>query len=288
MNTHPTRRTVLAGGLAAATLGCRGRAAPQESKPMTTRLPVAFVGHGAPTAAIDPNKSAPWAAWGRALPRPTAVLVVSAHWEGAPVRIGATRTLPLIYDFSGFPAALYALKYPAPGAPALADRVAKLLGPSAQRDPERGLDHGAWVPLLHLLPDADVPVLQVTLPLSLGAEGVFDLGRRLAPLRDEGVLLVGSGNVTHNLRAMAPDGSPPQAFAREFDQWTAEVTTRRDWDALRAYREKAPALRQNHPREEHWLPLLFAAGAAADDDRVTYPVEGFEYGNLSRRSIQLG
>ncbi len=255
---------------------------------MAPRMPVAFVGHGAPTAAVDPVKSAPWTAWGRALPRPTAVLVVSAHWEGAPVRIGATRALPLIYDFSGFPDALYALRYPAPGAPALADRVEALLGTGTRRAPDRGLDHGAWVPLLHLLPAADVPVLQVTLPMALGPDGVFDLGRRLAPLRDEGVLVLGSGNVTHNLRAIAPDGSPPQAFAREFDHWTAEVTTRRDWDTLRAYREKAPALRQNHPREEHWLPLLFAAGAAADDDRVSYPVEGFEYGNLSRRSVQIG
>jgi 4,5-DOPA dioxygenase extradiol len=250
--------------------------------------PVLFVGHGAPTLALDRDKGAALRAWGASLARPSAVLVVSAHWEAAPVTLGATAVAPLVYDFHGFPAPLYRVEYPAPGAPELATRVARQLGEANVRHrPDRGLDHGVWTPLIHVFPDHDVPVLQLSMPSELGAARVFALGQALAPLRDEGVLLVGSGNVTHNLRALGPDGAAPQPWARELDEWVREALLSRDVDALCAYRERAPAFRLNHPTEEHWLPLLFAVGAAPAVS-VRFPVEGFEYQNLSRRAVELG
>lgn len=253
-----------------------------------TRQPSLFVGHGAPTIALDPQKGAPLKTWGAKLGTPSAVLVVSAHWEHAPPTIGTTERRPLIYDFSGFPRPLYQVQYPAPGAPALADRLHKLLGDGVARNDTRGLDHGVWTPLVHMFPNADVPVLQLSLPSAAGPKAVFALGEALAPLRDEGVLLLGSGNVTHNLYEMGPDGSEPEAWARDFDTWTRDVLARRDWDTLLDFRTKAPAFRRNHPSSDHWLPLLVTAGAGKDDTAVSFPVEGFEYKNLSRRAVQLG
>ena len=220
--------------------------------------------HGAPLLAIDSHKGAPLQELATRLPRPQGVLAVSAHWEAAPVTIGSTQTLPLIYDFGGFPQALYEVQYPAPGAPQLADAVTKLLGVDTvlRKQEKRGLDHGTWTPLVHLFPEADIPVLQISLPSAFRAQAIFQLGQQLAPLRDEGILLMGSGNMTHNLGAIRPDGSEPEAFAAEFDDWSRDILTRSDFDSLLAYREQAPAFVHNHPTEEHWLPLIFAAGAA--------------------------
>lgn len=316
---NPTRRRFLAGLAAAAggtmLLGCepRGRAeaggeplVPSSAEPnghtaaqpetmrpkASSTQPALFIGHGAPTLALDPVKGAPLAALGQALPEtPRAILTVSAHWEAAPATLGSTETQALIYDFYGFAQALYEVDYPAPGAPWLAERVLGLLERDEVRsDPTRGLDHGTWTPLVHLRPEADVPVLQLSLPSRLGAEGVFDLGRKLAALRDEGVLLIGSGNITHNLRRMGPDGDAPQAFAAEFDAWAAEALAGRDFDTLLDYTRRAPALRENHPGEDHWLPLFFAAGASAErpGDAISFPVTGFEFRNLSRRSVRFG
>jgi 4,5-DOPA dioxygenase extradiol len=254
------------------------------------RLPAGFVGHGAPLLALDAEKGAPLRAWGAQVGRPRAVLVVSAHWEAAPVALGATETRPLVYDFGGFPRALYEVQYAAPGAPELAARVDALLGAPARRT-ERGLDHGAWTPLVHLFPAADVPVLQLSLPSREGPRALFELGRRLAPLRDEGVFVLASGNVTHDLRAVDfSQTSPPPAWAREFDAWVQETLARRDWDTLVDFAAKAPAYRRAHPTDEHWLPMLVAAGAGADAGAaaVRFPVEGWEYGSLSRRAVALG
>jgi 4,5-DOPA dioxygenase extradiol len=157
-----------------------------------------------------------------------------------------------------------------------------------RRAPQRGLDHGVWTPLVHLFPRADRPVLEISLPSALGAEAVFDLGRKLAPLRDEGVLLVGSGNITHNLRAMAPEGTPPEPEYVAFDAWVAERLLSHDTAALVAAPRTAPGFRRNHPTLDHWLPLLFPLGAAAADDAVRFPVTGWEYGNLSRRAVLFG
>ncbi len=275
--------------------GCRR---PTESSPAPTataaanRAPVLFVGHGAPTIALDAAKGAPLATWGNALRtrlgKPRALVVVSAHWEVAPPTLGTVEPRRLKYDFSGFPPALYEVRYPAPGAPDVAQRAEALLGSGTRRAPTRRLDHGVWTPLVHMFPDHDVPVLQVSLPTAAGARSVFELGQRLAPLRDEGVLLMGSGNITHNLRAIARDGASPEAWAAEYDAWTRERLDAGDADALIDAPNRAPAFARNHPSLDHWLPLLFAAGAASQGGAVSYPVQGFEYGNLSRRSVQLG
>lgn len=250
-------------------------------------MPVGFVGHGAPTVALDMAKGAPWQAWGAKLPTASAVLVVSAHWESAPVALGASRALPLIYDFGGFPDALYQVRYKAPAASReVFARVAALLNKPVVNE-ERGWDHGVWTPLVHLFPQADVPVLQVSLPSALGPHGVYALGQHLAPLRREGVFLLGSGNITHNLRRIGPDGGKPEAFAAEFDEWVKQQVASGQTDALLDAEHKAPAFRMNHPTAEHWLPLLFSAGAA-ESSPAAFVLEGFEYSNLSRRAVQWG
>jgi 4,5-DOPA dioxygenase extradiol len=267
-----------------------GSPASPGSAATTRRLPAGFVGHGAPLLALDAQKGAPLRAWGAALGTPRAVLVVSAHWEAAPASLGATGTRPLVYDFGGFPRPLYEVQYPAPGAPWLADRVDALLGAPARRT-DRGLDHGVWTPLVHLFPDADVPVLQLSLPSREGPRALFALGRRLAPLRAEGVFVLGSGNVTHDLRAVDfSETTPPPGWARDFDAWVRETLARRDWDTLVDFAAKAPAYRRAHPTDEHWLPILVAAGAGADatGEAVRFPIEGWEFGSLSRRAVALG
>lgn len=251
------------------------------------RLPAIFVGHGAPTLAIDEAKGEPLRRWGETLAGVQSILVVSAHWERSPPTIGTRVTAPLLYDFYGFPAALNDVQYAAPGAPELADRVQSLV-PSAQRDDRRGLDHGVWTPLVHMFPNADVPVLQLSLPSRLGDRGVLALGRTLAPLRDEGVLIVGSGNITHNLHAVAPEGTPPVSWAFDFDAWTEQALLAHDVDALAEARVRGPAFARNHPTADHWLPLLVTVGAAADSTvPPRFPVLGWELGNLSRRAVEL-
>ena len=187
----------------------------------TMRFPTGFVGHGAPTNALNDERGADWAAWSASLPRPEAILSISAHFEQEPPSVGATTTTPLIYDFWGFPEPLYSIEYAAPGAPWLADRVESLLGLDArvERQEERGLDHGAWAPLLHMYPEADVPVLQLSLPWTNDPMKMFELGARLAPLRDAGVFILGSGNLVHNLRAADWTGGPTPSWAAEFDHW---------------------------------------------------------------------
>src|SRR2546426_12148289 len=193
----------------------------------TDRMPSLYLGHGAPPLVDDPIWPGELAAWAAALPRPKAILVISAHWENAPLTIGATTPVPLVYDFSGFPERYYRVTYPAPGAPALAERVRQLvadLTPTAQ-DPTRGLDHGAYVPLTVMYPDADFPVVQISMP-SEDPRVLLEIGRRLAPLRDEGVLIMGSGFMTHSFAAVRRyfegDPSIPSALA-EFDAWAAEA-----------------------------------------------------------------
>ncbi len=304
MADDPSRRSVLrwaalgAAGLA----GCRARgldlakgALPLASgtvvtppPPASTRMPTAFVGHGSPMTMVDPVAGGPWTRWGQTMPRPRAVLVVSAHWEQHPFTLGATTTVPLLYDFFGFPDELYAVRYPAPGAPALADQVEKLVKPiyATDREPERALDHGAFAPLVWMYPKADLPVLQMSIP-SYDPKLLFAAGRALAPLRDEGVLILGSGNVTHNLRRIGGAGSAPPAWAADFDAWTADVLTRGDMDALLDWTRKAPAATTNHPTPDHWLPIYVVAGAA-QGGKATFPVTGWEGGSLSRRCVQFG
>jgi 4,5-DOPA dioxygenase extradiol len=254
------------------------------------KLPTIFIAHGAPPLLDDAGWVDELHDWAQALPRPEAILMVSAHWENRPVTLGATRTVPLVYDFYGFPDKYYAQQYAAPGAPRLAERIRVELKSSQQvaDDPERGLDHGAYVPLVAMYPQADIPVLQMSLP-SENPQELFELGRILRPLRDEGVLIVGSGFITHNLRTIDWSGqSAPPAWASEFDSWTADALRRGDVDALLDYERKGPGSRIALPTREHFVPLLVNLGAAAEGESVGFPISGFWLGSLTRRSVQLG
>src|SRR3954470_4306853 len=254
------------------------------------RTPTIFVAHGAPPLLDDAGWMAELNAWAHALPAPKAVLMLSAHWEERPITLGATTTVPLVYDFYGFPAKYYEVRYAAPGAPELARRVRALVGRTQPivDDAARGLDHGAYVPLVAMYPSADVPVLQMSLPTMNPAE-LFELGRTLAPLRDEGVLIVGSGFLIHNLRAMdlSPNPQTP-AWAAEFDAWAADVLERKDADALIDYRRRGPGVRLALPTQEHFVPALVALGSAADQPGgVRFPIRGFFGGSLTRRSVEF-
>jgi 4,5-DOPA dioxygenase extradiol len=255
-------------------------------------MPAIFLAHGYPLWSFDRARIADLNGWAQALPRPRAVLVISAHWEARPISLGAIETVPLVYDFSGFPEELYRFQYPAPGAPALASRVAALLTEAKlpfQREPRRGLDHGAYVPLQMMYPEADVPILQISLP-SLEPVELLAVGRALAPLRAEGFLIVGSGFLTHNLRRFdpRPDAVTPP-WAQEFDAWTAEGLARRDVDAVMQYRKRAPGVDIALPTHEHFAPVVVALGTSIDRaEAVSFPVTGWEAGSLTRRSVQFG
>ncbi|PWK91185.1 4,5-DOPA dioxygenase extradiol [Lentzea atacamensis] len=246
-----------------------------------------YLSHGAPPLADDETWTRELKDWSATLPRPETVLMVSAHWEEAPATIGATETVPLVYDFWGFPQRYYEVTYEAPGAPGLADDVRKLLGGHVEQDAERGLDHGAYVPLKEMFPAADVPVLQMSLP-TLDPRRLHEIGRKLAPLRDKNVLIVGSGFMTHNLSCVnfpaGPDYEPP-SWSAEFDDWANQMLSTGDVDALLDFQQKAPAAGIAHPRTEHFAPLFVALGAASDEKART-SVEGFWYG-LSKRSVQF-
>jgi 4,5-DOPA dioxygenase extradiol len=252
------------------------------------RMPAIYLSHGAPPLADDAIWPGQLAAWAKNLPKPKSILVVSAHWEDAPLALGATTTMPLYYDFWGFEQRYYEVEYAAPG-PQLADSVRKLLrgaGTAVQDVPDRGLDHGAYVPLVEMYPDADVPVLQVSLP-TLDPRQLLEVGRKLAPLRDEGVLILGSGFFTHNLRALRMGGEVPSVMA-EFDDWGKRALAAHDLDALLDFENKAPAGRLAHPRTEHFAPLFVTLGAAeAELGTQRSTIDGFWMG-MSKRSIQLG
>jgi 4,5-DOPA dioxygenase extradiol len=254
-----------------------------------SRMPTLYLSHGAPPLADDPIWPGQLAGWAAALPRPTAILIVSAHWEDAPLAIGATTTMPLYYDFFGFPQQYYEVTYPAPGAPDLARRVRTLLRSPAtpiQDAPGRGLDHGAYVPLVEMYPAADVPVLQISMP-TLDPQRLMAIGRTLAPLRDDGVLIIGSGFFTHNLRALNLAGDVP-GFNQEFDTWGREALAAGDVDALVDFEHASPAGRLAHPRTEHFAPLFVTLGAGEDDLATQRSViDGFWLG-MAKRSVQLG
>ena len=253
---------------------------------MPERMPVVFVSHGAPDALLKaPDAVACWGDIGRSVPQPAAILVVSAHWEARKATVSLSGSPETIHDFSGFSPELYRMHYRAPGAPALAERVISLLsaaGMEADSNPGRGLDHGAWVPLSAMYPHADVPVTQLSLLRNADPATHFELGRALAPLRDEGVLIVGSGAITHNFawlewRANADTAPLPQAEI--FTDWVAGRLAAHDISVLLAYRS-APYGAESHPSEEHFLPLFTALGAATDDTPQRYRPR-FSYGALA-------
>ncbi len=257
---------------------------------MKDRIPALYLGHGAPPLVDDPVWPTELSRWAGDLPRPKGILVVSAHWEESPLTIGATTPVPLVYDFYGFPEKYYRVTYPSPGAPWLAERVKQLIGPQTPtaEEPRRGLDHGAYVPLTVMYPQADVPVLQISMP-SLDAHELLELGRKLAPLRDEGVLIMGSGFMTHGLpflRDLRTD-APAPSWSKEFDQWAAETIAKADVDALLDYRRRAPGLPYAHPTVDHFVPLFVTVGASLDRvDTGKTVIDGYFLG-LSRRSLQF-
>jgi 4,5-DOPA dioxygenase extradiol len=270
-------------------------------------MPAIYLSHGAPPLADDARWTRELADWSAHLPRPRAILVISAHWEEVPLTIGATTPVPLVYDFWGFPERYYSVRYDAPGAPALAEQVRGLLagpGLGTHEAPQRGLDHGAYVPLVEMYPAADIPTLQISMP-TLDPQRLFDIGRRLAPLRDEGVLILGSGFTTHNLSRIdmhAPTDAPAPAWSTEFDAWVAEALAAWDLDAVLDFDHKGPAAHIAHPRTEHFAPLFVALGATVGATATTGPtgqrettgatspasstIDGFWYG-LSKRSWQF-
>lgn len=257
-----------------------------------SRMPVLFVAHGAPTIALEPSGlDVALRGFVASAPRPRAVLVVSAHWT-TPWELGLTSAARhrLIHDFAGFPDALYQLRWPAPGAPDVAARAAVLLegaGFRARLDSVRGLDHGAWMPLLLAFPEADVPVVQLALP-EVEPQVLLRLGAALAPLRDEGVLLVASGGLVHNLglvRLFDPE-TVPDPWARDFDAWAAERIAALDVDGLARWREQ-PYAERAAPSPEHLDPVFVALGARGPDDRPETVFEGIAYGNLDMRSFAL-
>lgn len=257
-------------------------------------MPVLYLSHGAPPLADDPVWTAELATWSAQLPKPTNILMVSAHWEDAPVTLSSTTGAELMYDFWGFPGKYYDVRYDAPGAPDLAVEVSRLVatpGQSVLQQQDRGLDHGAYVPLVEMFPDADVPVLQLSMP-TLEPAGLFDLGQKLAPLRASGTLIIGSGFTTHNLSAMQDvagrDGQPP-TWSADFDLWAQQVIAADDVDAALDFMAKAPAARLAHPRTEHFAPLFVALGAAHGNGVNPLSrsvIDGFWYG-LSKRSWEL-
>jgi len=256
--------------------------------PLSSRFPVGFVAHGSPMIAVEPAKGAPLKAWAESVARPQAFLVISAHYEDSPLTLGTSRPQGLMYDFGGFPDELYRVKYPAPTAPWLADRIVSLLGEANVQRSDRPLDHGAWTPLMYMAPSVDVPVLELSMPRTFSPQQLFALGASLEPLRDEGVWILGSGNVVHNLRILDwDDVAGPPSWAVAFDEWIKDVLVRHDWDALLDYRRRAPEPGVAHPTDEHLRPLFVVAGAA-QEDRVEFPFEGWEYGSLSRRCVQIG
>jgi 4,5-DOPA dioxygenase extradiol len=256
------------------------------------RLPVLFTAHGSPMNALGTSRfAASLRAWGTAWPKPAAILCISAHREETPVSVTSSERPSTVHDFFGFPPELYALRYPSPGSPAVAGRTAALLaaaGIPVRLDTTAGLDHGTWAPLLVALPGAAVPVVQLSLPARSRLDSCAAMGRALAPLRDEGILLVGSGNLVHNLREadLSAVDLPVEAWAASFDDWVAGRISAGDVDALVSF-GGAPNARRAHPTLEHYAPVVVCA-ASAGDDPVTFPVTGFEHASLSLRCVRWG
>ena len=261
-----------------------------EAPAASSRMPVVFVGHGSPMNAIEDNRwSRSFRDLGRALPSPRAVLAVSAHWYLPGTFVTGNAQPETIHDFGGFPRALHEVSYPAPGDPKLAERIQRLLaahGATARSD--WGLDHGTWSVLLHLRPEADIPVLQLSIDARLPPARHIEIGQALAPLRDEGVLILGSGNIVHNLRdafanmRQSRTETPPWAF--DFDAAITRALEGRDATYLSRALE-GDAGQRAHPTAEHYLPLLYSFGASSPKDAVSYPIEGFDAGSLSMRSV---
>ncbi|MDF2691976.1 MAG: extradiol ring-cleavage dioxygenase [Labilithrix sp.] len=257
-------------------------------------IPPIFISHGAPASALDSASATELGQWGRELPRPRGVLVVSAHWQAGTLSRGSTAARPkLLHDFDGYAstsdghAALERTAYAAPGAAELAYELAALV--PVERT-ERAWDHGVWSPLLRMFPEADIPVLQLSLVMGAVPRRLFGIGRKIGALAARGYLIVGSGGITHNLAELDPrKDAPPADWAREFDAWVANLLADAEMDELLAWRANGPGARRAHPTSEHLDPLFVVAGAASlYEHAVGFPIRGFEHGTLSRRCVQFG
>ncbi len=252
------------------------------------KMPALYIGHGAPMLLDDQLWTSQLKEVAGKIERPTAILIVSAHWESAPITLSnPTANTPLVYDFSGFDRKFYEMTYNSPDATALAAKVAALMPKTESiAQSNRGLDHGAWVPLRVMYPDADIPVLQMSMPTSDPGK-LMEIGRRLQPLRDEGVLIIGSGFMTHGLpyiRDWSPTAAAP-TWSSEFDTWAAEALSRGDVDTLASYKDLAPGVRFAHPTVEHFTPLFISLGAATETSAAPETlIDGYFMG-LSKRSI---
>lgn len=259
---------------------------------MQDRMPVLFIGHGNPMNALQSNAfSRAWEAIGSRLPRPRAIVCISAHWYAAETAVTEAASPRTIHDFSGFPSELYEIDYPAPGAPELAQRIQELAAPIVVRaDPERGLDHGAWSVLCRMFPRADVPVIQLGIDRTQPPGFHYQLGKCLGPLREEGVLIVGSGNVVHNLRAYnwgRPDAAPSE-WAWRFETRVRDLLQQADHGPLIAYEELGPDVRSAVPSPDHYLPLIYVVSLMKAGEPVGFPVEGFDGGSVSMLAVQMG
>ena len=257
--------------------------------------PVLFVSHGAPTFALEPGVLGPaLAQLGQQLTKVKAILVLSPHWQTRGVSIMTTSTPKTIHDFGGFSEALYSLQYPATGHPQLATQTAQRLtqaGWTVSTDEQRGLDHGAWVPLRHLLPQTNIPVFQVSMPINLNTQNAFKLGQDLYALREHGVMIVTSGGMTHNLYEFRHSNAAAQDYAVEFSHWVREAVVNHDIGSLLDYRQRAPHAQRAHPTEEHFLPLLIALGALGQkgSHEITHVIDaGMTHGVLSMESYVWG
>ena len=255
-------------------------------------MPAIFFGHGNPMNALQNNDwTAAWSAIGRAIPRPRAILCVSAHWY-LPATLVTGNTAPrTIHDFGGFPRELYQVQYPAPGDPQLARRIQELLAPlRVELDESWGLDHGTWSVFRHVNPEADVPIVQLSIDESQPPSFHFDLGQRLTPLRDEGVLIAASGNLVHNLHAYAWGKHSPEPYdwAVRFETSAKDLLIARDFEPLVNYESLGPDALLSIPTPDHYLPLLYVLGTHRDGEAVTFPVEGVDGGSVSMLSVRVG
>jgi 4,5-DOPA dioxygenase extradiol len=253
-------------------------------------MPVVFFGHGSPMNTLDRNPyTEAWRQIGEAIPRPKAIVCVSAHWYTEGTAVTAMSLPRTIHDFYGFPQALFDVRYPAPGEPGLASRVRGLLAPvDVALDESWGLDHGTWSVLKHAYPGADVPVVQLSIDGTQPPRFHYETGRRLAPLRDEGILVAGSGNVVHNLRLMRRGGGPAFDWAVRFNERIRDALARRDHAALVDFEKLGEDARLSVPTPEHYLPLLYIAALQREDESMTFPVDGYDLGSVSMLTAAAG
>ncbi len=257
----------------------------------TPRFPVLFVGHGSPMNALEDNAyTKGWAELGKSLPCPTAILSISAHWLTEGTKVHVAEKPKTIHDFYGFPKELYDIRYGAPGSPRFAEEATEALAPTVvTRDADWGLDHGTWVPLLHMFPDAIIPVFQMSIDIGLTHRAHYEIATRLRAFREKGVLITGSGNIVHNLGNIAwEEGAKPYEWAERFDEQTATLLADGNHDALIEYEKLGADAALSIPTPDHYWPLLYTLGATTKNEQVSFPVQGIAHGSISMRAVRIG